>query len=165
VRFTVSIRQRHGAAGAAGPPGTSGTGTGAFNGIQEFTQSGTFTVPAGVTHLLVELWGGGGGGGGATFGLPVSPPCLGLGGGGGGAGGYTRAVVPVTPGAQYTITVGAAGPQGFGPTAVDPNTGSTGQSGGAGGATQILDSTSTCLPLRERLVVEVVHLFHSTLPR
>jgi len=57
----------------------------------------------------------------------------------------TREVVPVTPGAQYTITVGAGGPQEFGSTAVDPNTGSAGQSGGAGGATQILDSTSNVL--------------------
>jgi hypothetical protein len=51
--------------GSAGPPGS---GVGGFNGIQEFTQSGTFTVPAGVTHLLVELWGGGGGGGGGFVG-------------------------------------------------------------------------------------------------
>lgn len=36
------------------------------NGIQVFTTSGTFTVPAGVTGLWVELVGGGGGGGGLS---------------------------------------------------------------------------------------------------
>lgn len=33
-----------------------------FNGIQVFTSSGTFTVPAGITKVWVEVWGGGGGG-------------------------------------------------------------------------------------------------------
>jgi hypothetical protein len=35
--------------------------SGGLNGVQEFTLSGSFVVPAGITHLLVEMWGGGGG--------------------------------------------------------------------------------------------------------
>jgi hypothetical protein len=49
---------------------------------QVFTTSGSFTVPAGITNITVECWGGGGAGGGAT-GNPAA--------GGGGAGGtYSR---------------------------------------------------------------------------
>ena len=41
-----------------------------LNGVQNFTSSGTFTVPAGVTKVFAEVWGGGGGGScdGATAG-------------------------------------------------------------------------------------------------
>ncbi|MCB0610352.1 MAG: hypothetical protein KDD12_21695, partial [Lewinella sp.] len=67
---------------------------------QTFTSSGQFTVPAGVTSITVECWGGGGAGGGAT-GNPA--------GGGGGAGGaYARKVLTVIPGTTYTVTVGGA---------------------------------------------------------
>jgi hypothetical protein len=38
-------------------------------GTQLFTSTGTFTVPPGVTRLLVELWGAGGGGGGSSAAL------------------------------------------------------------------------------------------------
>lgn len=150
-----------GPAGPAGPPGASGSGTGGFNGIQEFTQSGTFTVPAGVTHLLVEMWGAGGGGGGGSSGLSTGLPaplsasgCAGVGGGGGGAGGYTRAVVSVTPGATYTVTVGSGGQGGVGSSSpsifsVDANgnliliTPSVGQNGSTGAYSLILDPGSS----------------------
>jgi hypothetical protein len=63
----------------------------------------TFTVPAGVTTLTVEAWGGGGAGGGCTN-LNRST------GGGGGGGTYTKnTTVTVTPGALITVTVGAGG--------------------------------------------------------
>lgn len=39
-----------------GPPGPVGQ----MNGIRDFTNSGTFTVPDGITRLLTEAWGGGG---------------------------------------------------------------------------------------------------------
>ncbi|MCY7411423.1 MAG: hypothetical protein LH473_14210, partial [Chitinophagales bacterium] len=45
----------------------------AQNGVQEFTTSGTFTVPAGVKEITIEVVGAGGNGGGN-----------GAGGGGGG---------------------------------------------------------------------------------
>jgi hypothetical protein len=65
--------------------------------ILTFTSSDTWTVPAGVTsidYLVV----GGGGGGGATA------------GGGGGGGEFIEAFgLAVTPGDQFTITIGAGG--------------------------------------------------------
>lgn len=64
---------------------------------QQFTTSGTFTVPAGVSvvHVLVV---GGGGGGGTT------------GGGGGGAGGVVYIPnLSVTPSSNITVTIGSGG--------------------------------------------------------
>ena len=57
-----------------------------------------FTVPAGVTSLTVEAWGGGGAG---------SNGANAAGGGGGGA--YTRGIMPVTPGAVISIVIGNGG--------------------------------------------------------
>ena len=107
------------------PQGASGSGGGGLNGIQEFTQSGTFTVPAGVTRLLVEVWGAGGGG----------SPAFGPPGGGGGGGGYTRALLFVTPGATYNISVGGGGSRG-----IDQF-----NRAGDGGTSQITDSSSNVL--------------------
>ena len=86
--------------GPAGLQGSAGVGGGGLNGTREFTTSGTFTVPTGVTHILVELWGAGGGGGGGSR-LRS--------GGGGGSGAYVRSVVPVAPGMTYDIVIGSAG--------------------------------------------------------
>lgn len=68
-----------------------------------YSNSGTFTVPAGVTTIQVEAYGAGGGGGyGGTSNKD--------GGGGGGGGGYSKHIaVPVTAGATYTITIGSMG--------------------------------------------------------
>jgi len=52
----------------------------------------TFTVPAGVTSLLVKMWGGGGGGGGTGY-TSAS----------GAGGGYISGYVDVTPGQQFTV--------------------------------------------------------------
>ena len=60
----------------------------------------TFTVPAGVTSLTVEAWGGGGRGGDRTDNNNVA-----LAGGGGGA--YSKGTISVTPGNSYTVVVGA----------------------------------------------------------
>lgn len=79
----------------------------------------TFTVPAGVTQVDVEVWGAGGGGGGSGDGSAGG--IAGNYGGGGGAGGYARKLVTVTPGTGITVTVGAGG------------AGSTGGPGGAPG--------------------------------
>jgi hypothetical protein len=70
--------------------------------VQVFDAPGTtqFTIPAGVTRIAVEVWGGGGGGGNANASAP---------GGGGGAGGYGKGVFTVTPGSNYTVVVGAGG--------------------------------------------------------
>jgi len=73
--------------------------------IQVFSSSGTFVVPSNVTKIMVELWGGGGAGG-AGF-LPVNGTLYA--GGGGGSGAYAFNVFTVTPGANYTVTVGGGG--------------------------------------------------------
>lgn len=56
--------------------------------------SGSWTVPAGVTKIAVELWGSGGGGASV---------------GGGGGGGYIIGVFTVTPAATINFTVGTGG--------------------------------------------------------
>jgi|HubBroStandDraft_1064217.scaffolds.fasta_scaffold00246_3 hypothetical protein len=112
------------------PQGAPGSGGSGFNGIQEFTQSGTFTVPAGVTSALVELWGAGGGAGSTC---DIIGPTF---GGSGGGGGYSRAVISLTPGAAYSVTIGAGGTAGGG---------ACGVAGGDGGATQLLDGSSNVL--------------------
>lgn len=58
----------------------------------------TFTVPAGVSKLKVEVWGGGGKGGSRTNNGS---------GGGGGGGGYSLKIVDVIPGNIYNYQVGA----------------------------------------------------------
>ena len=62
--------------------------------------SGTFTVPDGVTELLVECWGGGGSGSGRV------PNGIGPGGGGGA---YSSSLVSVTPLEEIPYTIGAGG--------------------------------------------------------
>lgn len=72
--------------------------------VKEFTASGTWDVPAGVTLIGISAWAGGGGGGAAST--------YGGGGGGGGAIEVTAVTVPVTPGETITVTVGAGGAAG-----------------------------------------------------
>jgi hypothetical protein len=79
------------------------------HGIREFTDSTTWRVPVGVTHIIVELWGAGGGGAAGTSAVVGGSPTAGGGGGGGGSGSYVRASLSVTPGESLTIRVGAAG--------------------------------------------------------
>lgn len=69
---------------------------GAQSGSQEFTVSGDFTVPAGVTEITIEVIGGGGGGG--TNGS-----------GGGGGGGYAMGTYAVNPGDLIPVVVGIGG--------------------------------------------------------
>lgn len=76
-----------------------------------FSANGTFTVPAGVTTLKVEVWGGGGGGG-ATFGNS-SAAVYRTGGGGGGGAKVTKTFI-VVPGDTYSIVVGQGGTGGAG---------------------------------------------------
>ena len=105
------------------------------NGIEEFTSTGTFTVPSGITHILVEMWGAGGGGGGAwRFPTQTYNQTAGAGGGGGA---YTRAVVTVIPGETYNIVVGVGGSGGT-------STYNPGQApaGVAGGDSEVTDSSS-----------------------
>ncbi len=64
----------------------------------------SWTVPAGVTKIWVEAWGGGGG-------VGISS------GSGGGGGGYVSAIFTVVPSSTVNITVGTAGTSGGSPTA------------------------------------------------
>jgi hypothetical protein len=90
-----------GAQGPIGPQGPTGPpGTGMLNGTQDFTASGTWVAPSGVTRVIVQLWGAGGGGG--LAGLFSNA-------GAGGGGAFASAVLAVTPGATYSIAVGAGG--------------------------------------------------------
>jgi hypothetical protein len=101
---------------------------GGFQGIQAFDLgTGTFVVPAGVTHLMVELWGAGGGGGGGGASTTVNE--VGYGGSAGAEGIYTRKIITVTPGAALDVVVGAGGPGG-----------ALGLNGSAGGETKIVSS-------------------------
>lgn len=86
-----------------------------------FTSSGSYTIPAGITYLIVECWGGGGAGGGVTSKNSSA--------GGGAGGAYVKGVLSVTPGATYNYTVGAGG------------TGTTGD-GNAGGSSWFGSPTS-----------------------
>ena len=69
--------------------------------------SGSWQVPAGVTSVTVELWGGGGGGGAKAVSAQAGR------GGGGGGGGYSRATLTVTPGSFIAYSVGAGGSGGL----------------------------------------------------
>jgi hypothetical protein len=85
--------------------GTASSGNG-FSNMQVYNTPGTYTfiVPAGVTKIMVEIWGGGGGGG----------SCMGSGaGGGGGGGGYGKQIFTVTPFTSYTVVVGSGGSGGI----------------------------------------------------
>ncbi|GGC78539.1 hypothetical protein GCM10011508_02500 [Flavobacterium lutivivi] len=73
--------------------------------VRTYTTSGSFVVPAGVSSVKVEAWGGGGAGGGVNGSNSQTRT------GGGGAGGayVVNNSVSVTPGATITVTVGAGG--------------------------------------------------------
>lgn len=81
-------------------------GGGGFTDMQVFTASGSFTVPAGVTKIMVEVVGGGGGGGSGDSGGCGGGGCRGAGGNGGG---YAKSILTVVPAAVHTVVVGAAG--------------------------------------------------------
>jgi hypothetical protein len=69
---------------------------------QEFTSSGTFTVPTGVTSLWVTMVGGGGAGGGSS--------AAATGAGGGGAGELVQFLPTIAvSGASVTVTIGGGG--------------------------------------------------------
>jgi len=86
----------------------------------------TWTVPAGVYWIALEVAGGGGGGAGANGNLVFA-------GGGGGASGVALSVLPVTPGDVLTVTVGAGGVAGV--AAHSPTPGIT--AGGNGGSSTV----------------------------
>ena len=101
-----------------------------LHGITQFTSSGNWTCPAGVTTAFFSGCaagsGGGGGGGGVSSGF-------GSGGGGGGAGQpLVRTPYTVVPGTVYAVAIGAGGAGG-----IAAGGGGAGGSGGAGGNTTV----------------------------
>lgn len=95
---------------------------------QFFTANGTFTIPTGITRLIVTVVGAGGG--------------AGAGYGGGGAGGVAIKVLSsLTPGNTLSVTVGAGGAGTGGNSSVASGTQTittiTGNGGSAGGANVI----------------------------
>ena len=118
-----------GATGPQGPAGPAGP-AGAQQGTVVLTSSGTFVDPSGVTYVVVEAWGAGGGGGGGAGGNSCGPQPAGYGGGGGGQGAYVRALVPVTPGNNYAVSVGDGGAGGVGAAPACPGLDGTAGSSG-----------------------------------
>jgi hypothetical protein len=69
--------------------------------VKAFTSSGNYTVPAGVTQVEVELWGGGSGSFASVSGIPS---------GGGAGGGYARLrIANLSSGLVIPIAVGSGG--------------------------------------------------------
>jgi hypothetical protein len=103
----IGLTGPQGAQGIQGPTGA--TGPSMFSNMLVYATPGTFswTVPAGVTKIMVEVWGGGGGGGhsSATVTGVLS---------GGGGGGFGRSIFSVSSGTNYSIIVGAGGTAGGG---------------------------------------------------
>lgn len=82
---------------------TNAPEAGQFTNRKLITANTTWVAPAGVTRVMVEVWGAGGGGEKTAFtGTLVSAT-------GGGAGSYARSVLGVTPGVSLTLTVGVGG--------------------------------------------------------
>lgn len=69
--------------------------SGLSHGVAQYTQSGSFVAPGGVSGVVVTMCGAGGGGG--------------SGGGAGGAGQFIQRYVSVTPYTTYTVTIGSGG--------------------------------------------------------
>ena len=102
------IKLGGGGGGAGDGSGADLAGGDGGVGAVRITYTYSWTAPAGVNSVQVEVWGGGGGGGGQN--LLASD-----GGGGGGGGAYAKdAAITVVAGNTYAFVVGAGGPGGIG---------------------------------------------------
>lgn len=103
-----------------------------------YSSAGTnsFTVPAGVTQVVVKAWGAGGGGGGGGSGSSST-------GGAGGAGGFVQGVYPVSEGDSFEIIVGGSGGGGV----TNGSSSLAGEGGGGGGRSSVSNSTAATLLL------------------
>jgi len=101
-------------------------GTGAQSTCYTIPGTYTWTCPAGITMILVTVIGAGGGGG-SGYAL-TSNKCAGGGGGGNIIRDYPY---PVTPGANYTVIIGAGGSGCKAPNNMSENTSFTASAGGS----------------------------------
>ncbi len=76
-----------------------------------FASSTTWTCPAGVSKITVELWGAGGGSGSNWTVVYATTTANGF-GGNGGNGGYIKTSYSVVPGNNYSIVIGQPGSNG-----------------------------------------------------
>lgn len=101
-----------------------------------FISSGSWTVPGGVTQVILKGFGASSGSGGGGAGGGGSTASGAGGGGAGNSGGYAPMIfegASVPPGSVITITIGAGGSGGTGGTPAAANaSGSTGGNGGSG---------------------------------
>jgi hypothetical protein len=96
--------------GAQGAPGLAGPGTIQYlTNSQLFTTNGSWTAPAGVDYVQIQLVGAGGTGGDAD-GAGITN---GYAGGGGGGGGYVQAIMKVVAGNSYSVVVGVPANGGY----------------------------------------------------
>lgn len=102
-----SIAMTGSGSGLRFPDGTTQTtaptgGGSGFSNMKTWISWGTYswTIPAGVTKVMVEVWGGGGRGGSAS---------ATVGGRGGGGGGWCKQIISVTAGTSATVVVGRGG--------------------------------------------------------
>jgi hypothetical protein len=122
--------------------GVIGGGGGGTTTIDTFTESGTWTRPAGVEYVTVVAWAGGQGGqgGGCVTGRAILPPVFTANGGVGGATGYWAIVKDVYVGGTATATVsvgigaGGSGGTAFSLTKPVGNTTTISQTNGANGS-------------------------------
>lgn len=98
--------------------------------------SDTWEVPAGVTQILVRLWGAGGGGGYTSIGTGGDH------GGGGGGGGYAERYFTVVPGSTCSYTVGSGG------NGKDSSSDGDGAAGGETSFTSAASSSPSALTVR-----------------
>lgn len=93
--------------------------------IRDFDQPGTYTytVPDGITELVIECWGGGGGGS-AAIGMRQHNAAPGAGGGGGA---HAHSVLKVTPGEVFSFRIGAGGAGGVNPYTLGEGSGKSGE--------------------------------------
>jgi hypothetical protein len=155
IRFNSSNREFEGYNGAWWASLTS-VSTSPPTNIATFSTPGTttWTVPAGVNSIGIEVWGGGGGGG--ASGTSLTQDCgsnQAAGGSGGGSGGYALHIIDVTPGEVFFVTVGNGGNGGSTGSGTPGGTSSvslnavilvqaTGGGQGAGGGNQSLGSNN-----------------------
>lgn len=98
--------------------------------------SGTFTVPAGCSQVLIQAWGAAGGAGGMNGGFFFNA---------GGAGGFVGGVLPVTAGDVFTVWVGQGGSLNTttgpgGTPAIGSNVGTAANGGAGDGSPMVVEA-------------------------